>query len=96
MAYLTGGILDRDGNKACRHDGRPRESVIWQMPPPVGDYVVRVDARSMCSDASAAWYVAAYRGGTLITAARGISTPDDVRLPHGAGAGVRAFHFTVE
>ncbi len=107
--YLTGGILDRDGNKSCRRDGRPREQVIWKielgpdgvtpifagdLPPPRGTYTVRVAARSMCGDAQAAWAVAAYREDSeLITAARGVALPDDTRLPHGEGAGVLAFRF---
>jgi hypothetical protein len=95
-AYLAGGILDRDGNANCHRDGRPAEHVIWKMPPPAGAYVVRVEARSMCSDASAAWYVAAYRSGALIGAARGVSTEDEVQLlPHGAGAGALALQFTL-
>jgi hypothetical protein len=90
-AYLTGGILDRDGNASCRRDARPAEHVIWTMPPPPGRYVVRVDARSMCGGPAQAWYVAAYRSGALLGAARGVSTDDDVALyAHGKGAGVRA------
>lgn len=91
--YLRHGILDHDGNKDCRRDGRPNEHVIWTVPPPPGEYVVRVDARSLCGDASAAWYVAAYRDGALVAAARGLSTPEDVLHPHGAGAGVLALRF---
>jgi hypothetical protein len=94
FAFMTGGILDHDGNKDCRQDGDPNEHVIWQMPPPDGDYVVRVDVRSLCGDAIAGWYVAAYRSGTLVTAARGVSTPDEVQLPHGMGAGALALRFT--
>ncbi|NVB78615.1 MAG: hypothetical protein HOV81_09495 [Kofleriaceae bacterium] len=94
VAYLTGGILDHDGNKGCNRDARPTEHVIWQMPPPDGDYIVRVDARSMCADASAAWYVDAYRSGALIGASRGVSTYDDTILPHGKGAGVLALRFS--
>ena len=48
----------------------------------------------MCEDASAAWYVDAYRGGTLIGASRGVSTYDDTILPHGLGAGVLALRFS--
>lgn len=106
--YLIGGRLDRDANHSCRRDGRPREQVIWtielradgmtpifamDVPPPPGTYTVRVDARSMCGDASAPWHAAAYRDGQLITAARGVALPDDVLQPHGAGAGVLAFRF---
>jgi hypothetical protein len=92
-AYLAGGILDRDGNAGCHRDGRPAEHVIWTMPPPAGNYVVRVDARSMCGGASAAWYVAAYRNAALLGAARGVATDGDVIQPHGAGAGVLALRF---
>jgi len=94
-AYLAGGILDRDGNAGCHRDARPAEHVIWQMPPPAGSYVVRVDTRSLCGGPGAAWYVAAYRGGALLGAARGVSTDADVREPHGAGAGVRALGFAL-
>jgi len=94
--YLTGGILDHDGNAGCRRDGHPDEHVVWSMPPPPGDYVVRVDARMMCRDASAAWSVAAYRSGELIGAARGVSTNEDAELSaHGAGAGQLALQLGV-
>jgi len=93
-AYLEGGILDHDGNKDCRNDGIPREHVIWQVPPPDGNYIVRVDARAMCGAASAAWHVKAYRSGELIGAARGVSTGEDVQQAHGEGAGVLALSFT--
>ena len=95
-AYLKTGSLDHDGNAGCHRDGRPTEHVIWKLPPPAGSYVVRVDARSMCGGASAAWYVAAYRNGALVGAARGESTDADVQLdPHGAGAGVLALRFSL-
>lgn len=95
-AWRTGGILEHDGNKDCHRDGHPEEYVVWQLPQPQGSYTVRVDARAMCGDAAAPWYVAAYRGGVLIDAARGIATPEDVLQPHGAGAGVLALRFTCD
>jgi hypothetical protein len=94
-AYLTGGILDHDGNASCHRDGRPNEHVIWTMPPPAGAYVVRVDARSMCGGPAAAWSVAAYRNAALLGAARGMATSADVLESHGAGAGVLALRFTL-
>lgn len=95
-AFLAGGILDHDGNAGCHRDARPAEHVIWTMPPPPGDYVVRVDARSLCGGPGQAWYVAAYRDGALLGAARGEAIGDDVQLyPHGAGAGVLALRFTL-
>jgi len=103
-AYLTYGILDHDGNAGCHLDSSPSEHVIWTarknslgqptMPViPSGTYTVRVDTRSMCKDASASWYVEVYAQGTLLAAARGVSTPDDVRGDHSYGAGVTALTF---
>lgn len=94
-AWKAGGILDHDGNKECVREGNPREHIIWQMPPPPGDYTVRVDARQMCGDASTAWYVYAKRGDQVLGAARGVATPDDTLAQHGAGAGVLALTFTL-
>lgn len=95
-AYLVGGVLDRDGNADCHRDARPAEHIIWAQPPPSGNYVVRVDARSMCGGASEAWYVTAYRGETLLGAARGVATTADVSdHGHGAGAGVTAVRFAL-
>jgi len=94
-----GGKLDHDGNKDCRRDGRPREHVIWDMPPPSGEFIVRVDARAMCGAPIASWYAFAMRGGEIIAQARGLSTPEDVLFDieeqGRAGAGVLAFRFTV-
>jgi hypothetical protein len=94
-AFLTGGILDHDGNAGCHRDGRPSEHVIWRQPPPAGAYTVRVDTRALCGGAVAYWYVAAYRAGALVGAAQGVGTADDVLAPHGAGAGVTALGFTL-
>jgi len=100
--YLKFGILDHDGNKACRRDGRPRETVAWTMAPPEGEYVVRVDARSMCGSPGQSWAVMAYRNGELIGGARGFAAPADVRGDsadplgeHGPGAGVLALRFSL-
>lgn len=95
LAYLTGGILDHDGNRNCHRDAAPSEHVIWTMPPPPGGYVVKVDARAMCGAASAAWTVAAYRGGVLVGTATGLATAEDAVAPHGAGAGVLALRFAL-
>lgn len=93
-AYLKGGVLSHDGNKDCHRDGAPNEHVVWSMPPPDGGYIVRVDTRSLCGDAGAAWEVRAYRSGERIGQARGTSTPNDVLFQHGAGAGVTALEFS--
>jgi len=103
-AYLTYGILDHDGNAGCHLDSAPTEHVIWTARKnslgqpttpviPTGTYTLRVDTRSMCKDASASWYVEVYAEGTLLAAARGVSTPDDVRGDHSYGAGVTALTF---
>jgi hypothetical protein len=94
-AYLTGGILDHDGNKDCRRDTHPNEHVVWTMPPPAGEYIVRVDARSMCGDAIAAWRVELVVAGAVVGEARGVSVADDVLQQHGAGAGVLALRHTL-
>ncbi len=92
IAWRSGGRLDHDGNRACRRDPRPREHVIWSVPPPAGRYLVRVDARSLCGDAVGYWYAAVYRDGGLepLATAAGIATVDHTRLPHGTGAGITA------
>lgn len=87
-AWRAGGLLTRDGNAGCRRDPRPREDVVWSVPPPSGRYVVRVDARAMCGAPVAYYYVTVRRGEQIAAAAAGVATPDDTLLPHGAGAGV--------
>jgi hypothetical protein len=96
-AWKSGGILTQDGNAACRRDTHPREHVVWQLPPPAGRYLVRVDARSMCGAISAGWRVAAYRGAEreLLGAARGTSLLDDTLVEHGRGAGVLALELMI-
>jgi hypothetical protein len=103
-AYLSYGILDRDGNAGCHRDNPPMEHVIWKSRTnslgqpttpsiPSGTYTVRVDTRSLCKDASAAWYIEVYAQGMLLVAARGVATPDDVRGDHSYGAGITALTF---
>lgn len=100
-AYLTGGILNHDGNAKCAFDGLPNEHVAWSMPAPPGDYLVRVEVRSLCGDPVAPWYVAAYTNvtfdtdGELLAAARGTGVPLDAQGPHGKGAGTTALRFTI-
>lgn len=95
-AFMMGGILDHDGNKKCNRDARPNEHVVWTMPPPAGEYIVRVDARSMCGDASAGWRVEVYRNGVLLGEARGVAVPEDAQQQHGAGAGVLALRLAIQ
>lgn len=103
--HLLHGQLDHDGNRACTQHARPSEHVIWQMPPQPGEYIVRVDTRSMCGAPSAVWYVDVYRqtadGMELLGSARGTSTPADAlygidKLGLGrAGLGITALRFTL-
>jgi hypothetical protein len=103
-AWASGGILDRDANAGCVRDGAPAEHVVWttracngmQVAPALmtGAYVVRVEASSMCSDASAAWTVTVLSAGQIIATARGVATQADVDYgTHGPGAGVLALGF---
>ena len=95
-AWKTGGVLDHDANKDCVREGRPREHVVWTMPPPAGDYIVRVDARAMCGDAIATWRAEILIDGAVFAEARGTSTVEDAQQPnHGAGAGVLALRHTL-
>jgi hypothetical protein len=107
--WVTGGIFDHDPITNCQHVTDPNEHVIWiprmcgdpsmtyQPIIPSGTYTVRVDARSMCADASAAWSVYVTSQGNLLGTATGIAVPadvDDNPTGHGHGAGVTALTFT--
>jgi hypothetical protein len=97
--FKNHGQLDHDANQNCKREGHPAEYVVWTVPPPVGHYIVRVDAVSMCGAPSQPWFVTAMRkqpdgSQLLVGSARGTSTPDDVALePRGRGAGVTALQF---
>ena len=94
-AWMEGGMLDADSNSDCLIDGRRQENVVWQIEPPVGHYLARVDAFAMCGQSHAYWTVDAVREGTLLGNAEGVSLPADTDRPHGAGAGVTALEFDV-
>lgn len=91
------GVLDLDSNQACVLDGRQREQVVYERPPPAGRYRVRVDTFSLCKEATAYWFVEAYRegGAPPIATVRGQSLPSDTRGPHGAGSGVLALELSL-
>jgi hypothetical protein len=104
-AWASGGILDHDANENCTRSGVASEDVVWttrtcegrMIAPviPTGTYTVRVEARALCSDASAAWAVSVMQAGVLTGTARGIATPYEATYePHGAGAGTTALTFT--
>jgi hypothetical protein len=90
------GALDFDSNAACVIDGRRQENVIFTGPPPSGDYVVRVDANSLCGQADAQWQVtAATADGTELGFAQWEAIDADTRGSHGVGAGRLAFDFSI-
>jgi len=104
-AYASGGILDHDANMDCTRSGQTSEDVVWvarscsgrTIDPviPAGTYTVRVEARSLCSDASAAWAVSVYQAGVLSATVRGVATPYEAEYePHGTGAGTTALTFS--
>ncbi len=103
--YLSSGLLDRDKNASCRRDNSDGEHVIWKprsgplgpVSPviPSGTYIVRVDTRSLCGDASASWCVAVDAAGIRLGEACGVSTSENALAgTHRAGAGVTALTFT--
>ncbi len=94
-AKKQGGHLDFDSNASCVKDGRRAENVIYDLPPPKGHYLVRVDTFSLCGQPNSYWRVEALLGGTSIGAASGIATETDTRFPHDRGAGVLALEVDV-
>ncbi len=94
-AWKTGGILDFDSNAACVIDGRRLEDVAWQMAPPSGHYVVRVDTASLCEEIEARFTVEVRLDGNVIARAHGTSFDSDTQFAHDRGAGVLAVEFDV-
>jgi hypothetical protein len=88
------GILDIDSNSQCVIDGKLIETASWQVPPPAGHYVVKVDTFSMCGQAAARWTLTATLNGESIAGTyAGVSTDSDTRYPHKAGAGLSVMEF---
>jgi len=101
-AIAAAPYLDFDSNAGCAIDGRRQENVIFPTGtiPPDGQYLVRVDAASLCGQSSAQWFVSAtgydaYGNGTLLTWAQWQATDADTRGSHVAGSGRLAFTFTI-
>jgi hypothetical protein len=95
-AVMGAGHLDFDSNANCVIDGRRREHIIFGNPPPAGDYVVRVDAFSLCGQASAQWKVTVTTpDGDVVNPATWQATDADTRGDHGIGAGRLAVNFTL-
>ncbi len=92
---MAAGYLDLDSNSQCVIDGRRVENVIFPTSAPDGQYIVRVDAFSLCGEVAARWRVQVFTQGSLspILQAFGQSTGTDTRFPHGQGAGVQALVF---
>lgn len=96
-AEAAAGKLDFDSNANCLLDGRRQETVVFTQGPPPGDYIVRVDAASLCGQADAQWQVIGTLGdGTVAGVARWEAVDADTRGTHGAGAGRTAFTFTID
>jgi YD repeat-containing protein len=91
----TAPYLDHDSNANCvingvGPDGRFQEDVIFQVAPTAGDYMVLVDAASLCGQSDAQWTVTAttYDGYGNVTgtlgSARWEATDPDTRGAHTA------------
>ena len=90
---VTDGTLDFDSNADCQIDGKDLENVFWNGPAPVGHYVVRVAAASLCGLTSAAWHAYAEASGVSKGEASGVLTEAATRSSAGAGSGVTVFEF---
>ena len=89
------GHLDADSNSNCVIDGRRQENIVFGNPPPAGQYIVRVDAFSMCGQASAQWKVTVTDAfGNVVNPATWQATDADTRGEHGIGAGRLAVDFS--
>ena len=89
------GYLDADSNSMCVIDGRRAENVIFPTTAPPGQYVVRVDTFSLCSEVTARWRLRVFAndGVDPVFTVFGQSTDIDTRFPHGQGQGVQALVF---
>lgn len=94
-AKREGGVLDFDSHAMCVKDGLRRENVVWELPPPRGRYVVRVDAFSLCGEPNAYWRVDVTYQGRSLGSASGIATEIETRFSHERGGGVLALEFDV-
>ncbi len=87
------GVLDFDSNANCQIDGHDTENVIWKGTPPVGHYVVRVAAASLCGQASAAWWAFASVPDQSKGEATGVLTEAAARNGAAPGSGVTVLEF---
>jgi len=91
----SGGLLDADSNAGCVLDGQRQENVSWVEAPPVGQYLVRIDANSLCAEAIAHYSVEVTHAGSRLARVTGVAVESDTRGPHDRGAGVLALTFEV-
>ncbi len=89
------GYLDFDSNAGCVIDGLRREDVIWAGAPPSGEYLVRVDAPSLCGAPIANFQVHAVLEGAVVGEAGGVALDSDTWGPHDRGAGELVLTFDV-
>ena len=94
-ATREGGTLDFASHAMCVRDGLRRENVVWELPPPKGRYVVRVDTFSLCGQPNAYWRVETTYEGRSLGSAAGVATEVDTRFSHERGGGVLALEFDV-
>jgi hypothetical protein len=90
------GTIDYDSNANCVIDGLDREDAVWAGAPPLGTYIVRVDAASLCVEPDAYWTVKVVLQGKTLGEATGTATDADTRGTHGFGSGVTALSFSVQ
>jgi hypothetical protein len=90
------GQLDYDSNANCVLDGLRQENIVFPVAPPSGQYEVRVDATSLCGQATARWHAFAVANGTdVLGEAYGQMVDIDTQRSHGPATGTLAFTFTV-
>jgi hypothetical protein len=89
------GYVDYDSNANCIIDGLDREDAIWPHPPPPGQYIVRVDAASLCGQPIANWTVKVVLEGKQVAEATGVAVDADTMGAHGSGSGQLALQFSV-
>jgi hypothetical protein len=88
-ALARAGVLDVDSNAACVLDGRREENVVWQVAPPRGHLIVRVDAASLCGETESAFQVEVRERGRVIGRAQGVALQVDAdRSTHDRGSGL--------
>lgn len=81
------GALDFDSNADCVFDGRGAEVIAFSDFAPPGQYIVRVETRSLCGEESAPFQVKAFGEDGQVVNVEGIALPSDTRFSGGRGSG---------